>query len=58
MEKLIKLARKMEKDMFELAPDRAAYYHLLTENIYIIQEQLHRKNRGLHPNELVKIVYG
>jgi hypothetical protein len=57
MGSLVAYARNKEKDMFELAPDKAAYYHMLTEKIYKSQKEIEEKtNRRL--NERQKQQYG
>jgi E1A/CREB-binding protein len=59
MDKWITNATKLEKEMFEMAPDKAAYYHMLTQRIYKIQKEIEeKKNRGLRLNEQLKIAFG
>jgi hypothetical protein len=40
---LVAYARNTEKGMFELAHDKAAYYHMLTEKIYKSQKEIEEK---------------
>ncbi|KAI3413235.1 protein of unknown function (DUF902) [Globodera pallida] len=53
---LLFYARKVEKDMFEAANDKEAYYHMVADKIYMLQKELQEKKNQRREAQLAAVI--
>jgi hypothetical protein len=53
----LKHAKKVEADMYQMADSRPEYYHLVVEQMFVIQKQLEEKRKERRRQILMEFRY-